>query len=72
MIVVMDRLVLLILEVQGSNLGPETVFPDSEFSYFFPALLGKCLYSNLKQITTAAFQVPSNSSFTFILPFDVT
>jgi hypothetical protein len=63
-------LLLRIREVPGSNLGPETDYPDWGFSWFSSVFPGKCRDSTLNYATTASFHILFNSLFTIILSFD--
>jgi hypothetical protein len=58
------KLLLLIREVPGSNLCPNTSYPDRGVSWFYSAPPDKYQDSALNQATTVSFHILSNSSFT--------
>jgi hypothetical protein len=58
-------LTLHIQEALGSNLGWETGYPDSDFSWFFTVPPGKYEDSALNYAMTTSFHILSNSSFTY-------
>jgi hypothetical protein len=58
-------LFLRISEVPGSNLDPETGYPDLRFSWFSSVPPGECRHITLKQTTAASFRILSNLSIVY-------